>query len=170
MPKKTAGDANYKSVIDSLVNRYGVSDEPLVIALPHGDSLSFQVPSSLGGLKTVLKEAVNWYQSLPEKQTDKHPLSPYLPETQEVAIDAYLIHRFSIDEPKIGLKDACRLVAKCPWLTFSIAKAIKEHWREMESIWIAEMANSSKKNLNTTNGDEQSSEHQFDASENIQTG
>lgn len=153
MPKKVAIDGQNKSSIESLIENYGVSDEPLVVLFPKGDKLTFQVPSSLASLKEVLRDATNWYQGLPKGKDVQHPLSPYLPETQESAIDAYLIHKFSCDTPKVGLKDACKLVAKCPWLAFSVTQAIKNHWKEMEALWMAELANNSKKNLKETTGE-----------------
>lgn len=153
MPKKIAIGSQNKSSIDSLIENYGVSDEPLVVVFPKGDQLTFQVPSSLAALKDVLRDATNWYQGLPKGKNVDHPLCPFLPETQESAIDAYLIHKFSSDNPKIGLKDACRLVAKCPWLAFSVTQAIKSHWKEMESLWMAELANNAKKNSKETSGE-----------------
>lgn len=138
--------------VDDLLKNYGVPDEPLVVLLPKGEKLEFNIPSSLDALKETLKAAVKWYGELPQGKDAKHPLSPFIPKTREAAIDAFLIHTFS-SKPRIGLKDACRLVEKAGWAAFAIAKAIREHWRDMDSLWLAEMALAEKKSSEQTNGD-----------------
>lgn len=142
--------------IESLIQKYGVVKEPLQVVLPDGEVFEFKVPESLTALRGTMTAAVQWFTKLPKPGPNvQHPFCPYLPDSQESAVDAYLISTFSVD-PKIGQKDALAMVAEAPWMAFSFSQAIREHWRDMESLWIAKAANESKKNLTETSGDNSS--------------
>lgn len=154
-PAKTAkpvGKERRANVIDSLIQNYGVPDEPLRVVLPKGDVLEFKVPSSLDDLKSVMSRAVKWWSDLPQAKGAAHPLSPFIPRTRESGVDAYCIAEFSV-EPKFTQRQACEFIARAGWAAFAVSTAIKQHWRDMEAMWLAEAAVEAKKNSKGTSGD-----------------
>lgn len=156
--KGVPASAGLKQIdIDELISSYGVSEEPLVVDLPNGEQLKFRVPTTLADARGVLKRAVAWFNTLPDTHESAHPFAGILPKNREEAVDAFLISEFSL-EPRISQKQALTMVAKAPWLAFSLSQAIRTHWKDMETLWMARAAEEAKKNLSETNGEDSSSE------------
>jgi len=139
--------------LKSIIEKYTPSDEPCVVTLPGGETLTFKVPARKAELDEFLQSAARWYAKLPKwdsPEAKNHRFGEHLPRSSAEAIDAFMIAEFSL-EPKFDQLDALKIL-KASWLVREIVTRINEHAKTMDSIWAASLYEASKKNSKKTRG------------------
>lgn len=104
------------STVESLLDKYGAPDGPVVVTLPEGEELRFRAITSYSDLNEFLKLAKSWCEGV--RIACAPEMKVLLPNDDATLHAAFTISELSI-EPKFSQLDALKL-CQAGWLVAEI--------------------------------------------------